>query len=244
MALSFRTLAQGASTSDATFFDTGSFTPNANELVIAMMWSDQNSATATSAIVSGNGQTYTSIGSTLCDGNTVQLSAYRMLHASPSAGTVRFEFGTGSSATTQQAFNYCITGWTGVDTSGTNGSGAIVQSKFVQGSGVGTSTLTFDAQPTAGNGILAMCGHVATSSVVTGFTNSLNIAGNAHATPSGYVRSAYTIGSTTSHTDWNWGAANNFAIGQIEIKADTGVVPPTWNDKVTLNSKLLAGKVG
>ena len=102
--------------------NTASVTPTANRLILITMASNNglDSAPATPA-VTGNGITYTLLDSFVMN-TRKRISVWRGMSASPTAGVINFQF----SGNTQYAMHWSVMEFGGdVDTSGTNGSGAI-----------------------------------------------------------------------------------------------------------------------
>lgn len=123
-------LTQSTSTSNVTNYTTASVTPTANALVLLATVATRNSTTCSDndvTGVAGNGLTWVNIDRQCFSnaGSPVQtVELWRTMGASPSGGTINFDF----SATTQLNASWAVIECTGVDTGGTNGSGAIVQS--------------------------------------------------------------------------------------------------------------------
>ncbi len=129
-AVSCSVLTQSASTSNATNYTTASVTPTANALVLLATVATRNSTVCSDndvTGVTGNGLTWANIDRQCFSsaGTPVQtVEIWRTMGASPSTGAINFDF----SATTQLNASWAVIECTGVDTGGTNGSGAIVQS--------------------------------------------------------------------------------------------------------------------
>ena len=127
-------LATASSTTDGTSFSATSITPTANALVLA--WITAHTAgTPASPTITGNGLTWVEVGAVNV-GSARRVSLFRAMGATPSAGQPVIDFG----AVTQTAVVWSISQYTGVDTSGTNGSGAI-QGSAVTNSGSAITTL-------------------------------------------------------------------------------------------------------
>lgn len=107
--------------------------------------------------------------------------------------------------------------FSGVDISGTNGSGAFVQTK--PGSGTGTSlTITYDAVPKAGNGLTSIFGNVGGAAVTprSGWTEGTEVAAG--------LDSQTRLGSTDTAASASW--TGSFACLGIasELKAAVSLV--------------------
>lgn len=129
MAIAVTNIASSSSVSAGSSVATASFTPVANRLYLVSIatrtgiTADPNQPTAT-----GNGFTYVvpTNGSVVYDNTSSsrrRLTVFRALAASPTAGAITFSFG----GQTQTNFVWSIDEVTGMDATGTNGSGAIVQ---------------------------------------------------------------------------------------------------------------------
>ena len=110
---------------DATSYATASITPTANYLVLASVTSSK-SGTPDTPTLSGNSLTWVQYNQIAYDTSGTQRTTtfFRAMGASPSAGALTADFG----GATQTACVIVVDQFSGVDTSGTNGSGAIVQS--------------------------------------------------------------------------------------------------------------------
>lgn len=124
-------LTQGSSATNATNYDTASVTPGANNLILLITAQSRNTlgdcANNDISSVTGNGLTWAAVNkqcfsSAAAPTQTVEI--WRTMGASPSTGTINFIV----SASTQINAAWAVVECNGVDTSGTNGSGAVVQS--------------------------------------------------------------------------------------------------------------------
>lgn len=130
MAITETNLTSAADTTDASSWTTASITPTGNSLVEAAVASSLLAGPAAPTL-SGNGLTWVQV-ATRTFASTRRITLFRALAASPSSGSVTIDFG----GVTQLACAWSISEYAGADTSGTNGSGAIVQSA----TNFGTST--------------------------------------------------------------------------------------------------------
>lgn len=136
-------LASGDLTTPGTSFATTSITPTANRLVLLAIhvWNSGVSITPP-ASVTGCGLTWVIIASehyqVLSGVENQSVFLYRALGASPAAGAVTITTG----GETWQELVYAVSEFAGVNTSGTNGSGAIVQSATSNGGGGSSTTLS------------------------------------------------------------------------------------------------------
>lgn len=128
MALAVTALASGADEDTSSSATSASISPSGNALVVCDVLNLNNdfSSPPNTPTVSGNGLTWVQVATvTYVDfggGPLVRLTRFRAMGASPSSGTV-----TITCSAAQAIIAYSIYEITGVDTSGTNGSGAVVQ---------------------------------------------------------------------------------------------------------------------
>lgn len=159
---------------DGTTITTASVSPGSNRLILAGFVFSFLSvvASAPACSVAGNGLTWVQIANRVfrqSGANYWQcLYLYRALGASPSSGTI--------TATSDGFYHaaYAVSEFIGIDTSGTNGSGAIVQSATNWGDGVGSLTVTLSSFSNANNAtyglFTASAGTQLTFTPGTGFT--------------------------------------------------------------------------
>jgi hypothetical protein len=113
-------LTSGASTAGAGFVETAAIQPDPNRAVFAAIESGTSVAAAPTA--SGNGLPWVQVASISFAGNERRLTVFRAMHASPTAGRIRFTF-----QQAQTSFAWSVIQLDGVDTTGTSASGATVQ---------------------------------------------------------------------------------------------------------------------
>lgn len=219
MSITVTTLAESNSTTDGTSFATASISPSANKLILAFILGDRNANPAALPSLSGNGLTWVDVNNNNGDGGTVNHSLFRAMGASPSSGAVTIDWG----AVTYQSCFWMIVQVDGIDTSGTNGSGAIVQSKVTNATSA-APTLAFDSATNANNAVLAHCWHAASTAAISGPTGWTNVQSRSVSSPSSYGRGGYFIGAD-DETDWSWTGSANYTIVQVEVKAASIVAP-------------------
>lgn len=135
------TLTSGNTSGSLSNATTASVTPTANNLVLLTV-SIRNGASTnpTAPTVAGNGLTWVQVDNSNYDstsGSRRTVYLFRGLAASPSAGTIVITFGE-----TETDASWVVDQFGGVNTSGTNGSGAIVQSVKSNDQTGSVSTLT------------------------------------------------------------------------------------------------------
>lgn len=123
MAITVTPLTSGFNNTSTTSYTTASISPTGNRLVIAACGARTGGAQVAPTASGGGLTTITQIINRI-DGGTRGLSFFRALQASPGSGAVTFDFG----AIVQSWCLWSIFELDGIDTSGSNGAGAIVQS--------------------------------------------------------------------------------------------------------------------
>jgi len=131
------TLLTSGTAGSGTSAGTASVSPTGNYLILAALslrWT--NSQSTPTITVSGNGLTWVQVAEEngTAGSSEWSLHVFRALGASPSSGAITFSSGSENVI----AWNWDVIEWSDVDTSGTNGSGAIAQSA----TNFGTSPLT------------------------------------------------------------------------------------------------------
>lgn len=164
MAITASNLTAGGSLTDSQTYDTASVTPGANRLVLVSVGIRNYGAANLGTIsLSGNGLTYVEVATITYSSIAAplsRLSIFRGMGASPSAGAITITV----SGTGQNSCAWSVDEFAGTDTSGTNGSGAIVQSANCQ---------TDDADP-APSITLAALGDAVNNAVYACFGNANN----------------------------------------------------------------------
>lgn len=219
---------------DSSSFNSDSFTPTANDLVLAWIYTISATADATPTATSFLGPlTWTMVGSIDDQGNGTglrRLTLFRAMSTTSALSSVTFDY----AAQTQTGAAWSIVQYGGVDTSGTNGAGAVVQSALGHVSGTATSlTVTLGAFGSASN------------ATAGGFGMPLNTAG-LPAVGSGYTATGQRNQSTPNLSMGSeFLASNNTAVNMtsaassvpwtgiaVEIKATGGAstskVPVYW----------------
>ncbi len=208
-------LASSSSTTDGTAFSTASVSPTANAVVLLAVFSCRTAGAAEApATITGNGLTWTQIDTTRLYGtsNFRSLSLWRGMSATPSASTIDLTF---TSSHESVAWSVCQA--TGVNTSGTNGSGAIVQAVSADSdNGTGTSrTNSLAAFEYAGNVHFAAWATSINSGIGVD-AQFAELGDAAVSTPSGNVETQWAAGEVDCTA--TFGAASN-AVISVEIKA-------------------------
>ena len=186
MAISISNLTNGRDVDGNSTASTASITPSSNKLVLVAVATKTASGDPNHPTLTGNGLTWVEITSVNYDavGSQKRLTLFRGMGASPSTGAISIDLGGQNNTCIQ----WIVEEVTGMDTSGTNGSGAIVQSSTNQsgGSTVNTLTVTLSAFGSTDNATYGIFGHdddAGTATAGSGFTivstqSSVDVMGN------------------------------------------------------------------
>lgn len=145
MAITATHLTADANTGNQSSYATGVITPTANRLVLAWVRYARSSPVAPTS-VTGCGLTWVEVATSAVYETTHRMSLFRALGSSPTSGPVTFNF-----ASTQDDCAWQVCEFANVHQSGTNGSGAVVQSA-TNTSAASPITVTLAAFETANNG--------------------------------------------------------------------------------------------
>ena len=140
----------GASGPNIKTATTSSIAPGANQFILAWILTTNNQTPGTPTLV-GNGLTWILVNIAYWNpsGPSFQdsITVFRAMGASPTAGSVTISYSSG-----QQSIAWSIVEFSGVDTSGTNGSGALMQSATGTDDAAGPSGLTITLPSAIGSG--------------------------------------------------------------------------------------------
>ncbi len=207
---------------------TASVSPTANTLILVTVWNRTGISTdPTQPTISGNGMTWHVLQSTVYDNTSAsrrRITMFYSMSASPSSGAISIDNGGQNQTATAWSVNQI----TGVDTSGTDGAGAIVQSAANQDrTGTATSlTVTLAAFSGANNATFGAfgTGGVAadTTAAGSGFTklSSFLTAGTDMS-----VMTEYELANNTAVAMSNGATATELGGIGLEIKVAPTAVP-------------------
>ena len=123
MAITKANLTSGGDATNLNAYPTASITPSANKLIIAVIGNVRGTVPATIPTLSGNGLTWVQIETKLNAAENRRITMFRAMGSSPSAEAITIDFG----GVGQNNCSWSIFEFDGVDTTGTNGSGAVGQ---------------------------------------------------------------------------------------------------------------------
>lgn len=219
MAITVNHLTAGGSTTNTNSYATASITPGANRLVLAVV--STKSPDAPTVTLTGNGLTWVEVASISTGGTVAQVQVFRAMGASPSAGAI-----TISDSVSVNGCAWHIVEFDGVDTGGTNGSAAVVQSKTGNGN-AGSGSVTLDnAFGSADNATYGGVHHAANEGITAG--SGFSVVGatfGGHTNPANSAAAEWQAGNDST-IDASWSTSSQWAIIGAEIKAAAAAVDP------------------
>lgn len=217
MAITASHLTHGHNGGASTTGVTASISPGANRLILIAVGVYGSASTPATISATGNGITYTQVAasSAFDDGfGPKRVYLLRGMSASPSSGAITI---TATGLTAFPYVGWVVTEVDGVDTGGTNGSAAVVQSATNTINGATSITATLAAFASANNGAFGTCytyGGTAFSPG-TGWTELFD--GSADDEPQTQWRA-----DNDTTCDWTFGASEDAGAIAIELAASTG----------------------
>ncbi len=157
----------GSNAASQSSFVTSSTSPGANKLILLAVGYYTDGAGATISSVTGNGLTWVVVASTSFVSGFYRTYLFRAMGSSPSSGAATINFSVADIYNVAVGINE----FSNVDTSGTNGSGAIVQSATNTSDSATSLTVTLGAFGSTDNATFGAFGHPnASPTAGTGFT--------------------------------------------------------------------------
>lgn len=214
MAIAATNLTTNGDNVDRTSYSTASITPTANRLILAWVYSIA-ATTPNTPTASGNGLTWDEVANVLDSDGVRRLTLFRSLGASPSAGAVTFNLG----GQTQTGCVWSVVEFSGIDTSGSNGSGAIVQFDTEASAGsVSSLTSTLAAFSSVNNATAGGFGYPLNSGNGTNGSGFTEVGERFQSTPNQAIYSEFRSDNDTT-VDMSIGASSVPIIGiSVEIK--------------------------
>ncbi|HEU5183560.1 MAG TPA: Ig-like domain-containing protein [Gemmatimonadaceae bacterium] len=213
-------LTSGNNTVNQKVYTTAAIAPVPNALILLAVIGHRAYGAAASPIVIGGGMTtweevatvtFDPVGSPL-----KRVTLYRAMSAAPGSGPITITFANSVSNT-----QWIVSQWTGVDVSGTNGSGAIAQLGSTSGDGANGLALTLAAFEQANNAAYGVFGVRSSAVAVTPGSGFIETAEHPSAeTPPSDLQAEWASNDNT--IDASWAGLNGAALG-VEIRA---AIPP------------------
>lgn len=244
MAVSASNLTSGSSASAGTSFSTTSVSPTSDRLILLFVYLRNGSSTnPTVSSISGNSLTWVKVNSVTYDTTS---STRRSIEVWRALGTATSGAITITTTESETGAEWSVDEFSGIDTSGTNGSGAIVQSVTNTGTGTGVNslTVTLAAFGSSNNGTYGAFGNDTgsdTTTAGTGFTKIGSIA-NSNANVNSSSATEFRNDNDTS-VDITWSTSTSTDRGgiAIEIKAAASSLVKTVNGLAIASVKTING---
>lgn len=205
-------LTTSSSGTDATSYTTASISPTADRLVLVAVYGGNDTAGSPEPTVTGAGMTWVTVLTNPAVTDSGQrITVFRGLSASPGSGALTIDFGV----TEIDRCSWSITEFENVDLTGTNGSGAVVQSVANDADATTSLTVTlaaFGSTDNATYGAISLANNTAITQG-TGFTEL----GEADGPEAGSIESQWRNDNDTS-VDWSFASSNHIVGIAVEIK--------------------------
>ena len=222
-------LAAGSNAANLKNYTTASIAPAPNALITVAV-RNQRSPAAISPTLSGGGMTsWTQVASVDYDSVSVpqgRLTVFRAMSASPGSGPITITF-----SSSVANVDWIVSQWTGVDQSGTNGSGAIGQTGSARGDAVTALSVPLAAFGNANNVAYGAVGARRNAPAITpgsGFTEIAEVTpGENTLLEAQWATNLNTIQASIV-------SAKNAALLGIEIRAGAGGPPPVSASQSTV----------
>lgn len=217
-AVSASLLTAGLENTNGTTASTASITPGSNKLVLACIRTRRVGA-ITDPAVTGNGLTWVKVAgvdfATIAS-VTQHLYVYRAMGASPTSGAVTID---ASAAGSQTSYSWSIVELSGTDTTGTNGSGAVVQSATTRTDANTTLAPALAAFGSASNATFGCFGGGSNNAITEeGGWTELSDAGNDDGGVDIYRLQTQFLATNDTSPSATWTSMAAGAIG-VEVKA-------------------------
>ncbi|MGE5760118.1 MAG: invasin domain 3-containing protein, partial [Gemmatimonadota bacterium] len=210
-------LTSGNNPANQKVYATATISPAANALVTVAVLMRRSSGALTPTITGGGMVAWDLVASADFDTQgtpTKRLMIFRALSASPGSGPITITF-SGSVSNVQ----WIVSQWDGVETGGTNGSGAIVQTGLARSDGATSLTVPLNAFATTNDVAFGVVGVAKNGPFVTpgtGFTEIAELSsGETSALEAEWATNQPAVGAS-------WGTSTKAGMLAVEIKAGNG----------------------
>lgn len=216
MAVTANHLTSSGSETAQSSYNTASVSPGSNRLILVAVLQGRSGG-GNVPTLSGNGLTWQLVASSALFTSFYKMHLFRSMGASPSTGAITIDFG----GQNQTRVTWSVVEFDGVDTGGTDGSAAVVQSASNTGTAVTSLTVTLAAFGSADNATYGTFGTDQVGDITpgTGFTELSDVShGQRHETE-------WRSDNDTS-VDVSWSGSSDAGGIAVEIKAFSAATPP------------------
>lgn len=208
-----------SSTTDGNTFQTNAtLTPSTNKLYIATVRNSRASNPSVVTLAGGGGLTWVPILTKVNTANSDRVTVFRALKSSGlSSGTLTATYNAGVS---QTGHSIVVEEFSGTDTSGTDGSGAILQA--IGSSGTGTSgSVALSSFTDATNNVAFGAFSIVANESISGEGGYTRLSDTGHSVPTRRESTEFKIGEDTSVGE-SWTSSVAWAGIALEVKANAG----------------------
>lgn len=199
MAITANNLSSNADNANASVRTIASISPGANRLVLLAFVAAHGVGADNTGTVTGCDLTWQLLAN-LAHSTTRRFQVFRTMGASPTPGDITIDFAGDS----QSSFTWTLVEFDGVDTSGTDGSGAIVQTNTGSGTSETSGSVTLAAFSGASNATVGLIGLSANNAITEG--GAFTELGEGLSTEGNRVQSQWVASNQTT-VDWTFAAA-------------------------------------
>jgi uncharacterized protein YjdB len=229
-------LTSGNNAANQKIYTTASIAPAPNALITVAVLMRRSSGAVTPTVTGGGMTAWDLVGSADFDTQsspTKRVMIFRALSATPGTGAITIKFA--SSASNVQ---WIVSQWDGVETGGTNGSGAIVQTGTARSDGATSLTdplAAFASSNDVAYGVAGVAKNGPTVTPANGFTEIAEVSsGENSALEAEWAANQQTVGAS-------WGTSTKAGMLAVEIKAgNAGSVIPVASVEVSPTSAIVA----
>lgn len=216
----------GNSTSDTNIytFTAWGVAPADNTLLLCAVWNTITTNADAPTSVTGAGLTWVQVATTLFPSGNPRVSIWRALGTGATTAAPVFTF-----PASQNGMRYQIYAYSGVDTSGTNGSGAVTQPATTTGTGT-VASATLSALGSANNAayyVMAGATNTLTTADDNGFSDTAQL--TVADTDAMTCRSGWKLNATNPSVSWTGSQKWAMCVCEIKAAASGTAVPVFMN---------------
>jgi hypothetical protein len=229
-------LTSGNNAANQKIYTTAAIAPAANALVTVAVLMRRSSGALTPTVTGGGMTAWAPVANADFDTQsspTKRLVIFRAMSATPGSGSITIAF-SGSASNVQ----WIVSQWAGVETGGTNGSGAIVQTGMARSDGatsLAVSLAPFASANDVAYGVAGVAKNGPTVTPASGFTEIAEASsGENSALQAEWATNQNTVGAS-------WGTSTKAGLVAVEIKSgNTGPVIPVATVDISPPSAIIA----
>ncbi|HMA41959.1 MAG TPA: galactose oxidase-like domain-containing protein [Gemmatimonadales bacterium] len=229
-------LTSGNNAANQKIYTTASIAPAPNALITVAVLMRRSSGAVTPTVTGGGMPAWDLVASADFDTQsspTKRVMIFRALSATPGTGAITIQF-----ASSVSNVQWIVSQWDGVETGGTNGSGAIVQTGTARSDGATSLAVSLAPFPSANDVAYGVAGVAKNGPIVTpasGFTEIAEVSsGETSALQAEWATNQSTVGAS-------WATSTKAGLLAVEIKSgNTGPVVPVASVEVSPPSAIIA----